>query len=104
MDKIKHKKLLKTKEINDRIEKASHLLLNEGKSLREIALLLHSSKSNIHLDLTDRIKNIDYDKYVIIKNKLKEHYRHKRKNKKAQEDVIERDNIIKQKAASRRRV
>lgn len=61
------------KYIIDRINEEVEIILNTGMTIREVAKLSSISKSTVHKDLNERLKEIDEDKYEKIKEIFKEH-------------------------------
>ena len=61
------------KEIINRVEEVSNYILNTNKTIREVAKIFKVSKSTIHKDISDRLIEIDYQKYLNIEKILKNH-------------------------------
>lgn len=61
--------------IKDRVISVGNYMLNSKKTIREIADIYGVSKSTIHKDLSERLKNIDNELYsevsIIIENHIK---------------------------------
>lgn len=66
MDNIK-------KDITDRVFAESLCMLNTRKTVREIAKEFKISKSTVHKDLHERLKELDNDLYYKIGKIMKEH-------------------------------
>ena len=61
------------KEIINRVEEVSNYILNTKKTIREVAKKFNVSKSTIHKDISSRLIEIDYQKYLDIEKILKHH-------------------------------
>lgn len=59
--------------INKRVIDEANYILETKKTIREIALENNISKSTVHKDLHERLKNIDKNLYVKVKKILQEH-------------------------------
>ncbi len=59
--------------INERVLKETEFILKTGHTIREIALHFHVSKSTVHKDLHERLKLIDKNRYIQVKEILKYH-------------------------------
>ena len=59
--------------IMDRVIKESNYIIETKKTIREIAEVFNVSKSTVHKDLKDRLKNIDKYMYSEVSNILKYH-------------------------------
>ena len=54
------------------LEEAEHIL-NTKDTLRQTAKIFKVSKSTVHKDISERLKIIDYDKYLKIEDIFKYH-------------------------------
>lgn len=61
------------KEIISRVVEVSNYILKTKKTIREVAKIFNVSKSTIHKDISDRLLEIDYQKYQSIEEILKNH-------------------------------
>ena len=61
------------KEIVKRVEEEAEYLVKTKKTIREIAKKFKISKSTVHKDMKERLKEIDLKKYHIIQNIFQEH-------------------------------
>lgn len=61
------------KEIIERIIKESDYIIETNKTIREVASQFKISKSTVHKDLHERLKNIDIDKFSKVQTILKYH-------------------------------
>ncbi len=61
------------KYIKNRIELEVHYIIEDNLTIREIANILKLSKSTVHKDLTDRLKQIDQEDYKEVKKILQQH-------------------------------
>lgn len=61
------------KEIIKRVEEVSDYILETKKTIRETAKKYKISKSTVHKDIRERLREIDIDKYNQIKIILKKH-------------------------------
>ena len=61
------------KKLINRVLEESKYILNTDKTVREIAKVFNVSKSTVHKDLKDRLKNIDKYMYSEVSNILKYH-------------------------------
>lgn len=60
--------------IDERVINEALYIIDTNKTVREIARIFNVSKSTIHKDLHDRLKDIDYDLYIKVTNILNNHY------------------------------
>lgn len=58
------------KDIIDRIVKEGEYISENGATVRQTALVFHFSKSTVHKDVTDRLKDLDYELYLKVKKVL----------------------------------
>lgn len=61
------------KEIINRVLEVSNYIINTKNTIRDTAKVFNVSKSTIHKDISDRLIDIDYNKYIIIEDILKNH-------------------------------
>lgn len=61
------------KEIINRVLEVSNYIINTKDTIRNTAQVFKVSKSTIHKDISDRLMDIDYSKYLIIEDILKNH-------------------------------
>lgn len=61
------------KDIADRVFEESTYMLNTGKTVREIATEFKISKSTVHKDLHERLKDLDKKLYNKIEKIMKAH-------------------------------
>ena len=59
--------------IKKRVLEESIYIINTEDTIREIAKKFNVSKSTVHKDLTDRLKEIDDEVYIKVSNILKYH-------------------------------
>ena len=59
--------------IRDRIIEEANCIIRTKKTIREIASIFNISKSTVHKDISDRLKNINYNKYLLVSEILKMH-------------------------------
>ncbi len=67
-------------EIINRVKNMANMILENKSTVREVALYVGYSKSTVHKDLTEKLRQIDYDLYTQVKdllehNKLVRHIR-----------------------------
>ena len=62
------------KKIIKRVLDESNYILDTGKTVREIAKVFKVSKSTVHQDLSERLKELDSNKYIEVLEILKYHY------------------------------
>ena len=60
-------------EINKRVIEEANCMLETNQTIRQIATIYHVSKSTVHKDLNERLKDINQEKYIKIKEILKFH-------------------------------
>ena len=56
--------------IDNRVLYTAHLMLDGGKTVREVAKIIGYSKSTVHNDLTLRLQNLDLALYEEVKDLL----------------------------------
>lgn len=61
------------KEMRERILAEADIILQQKMTVRSLAILKGSSKSTIHKDLTERLRQIDEEKYQKIQKLFLEH-------------------------------
>ena len=61
------------KEIIERTVKEANYMVKTNETIRQIAKVFNVSKSTVHKDLQDRLKNLDKKTYLQIKKILKRH-------------------------------
>jgi len=61
------------KEIINRVLEVSNYIINTKDTIRDTAKVFNVSKSTIHKDISDRLIDLDYNKYIIIEDILKNH-------------------------------
>lgn len=61
------------KEIINRVLEVANYIIDTKKTIRDTAKVFNVSKSTIHKDLSNRLVDIDYPKYLIIEGILKKH-------------------------------
>jgi len=61
------------KEIIDRVLNVSNYIIDTKNTIRKTANVFKVSKSTIHKDISDRLIDIDYNKYLVIESILKNH-------------------------------
>jgi len=59
--------------ISERVLNESDYILKTGYTIREIAKKFKVSKSTVHKDLNERLKKINKEKYIKVKNILNYH-------------------------------
>ena len=59
--------------IKKRVLEESIYIINTEDTIREVAKKFNVSKSTVHKDLTDRLKEIDDEVYIKVSNILKYH-------------------------------
>lgn len=65
------------KNIKERVLEISDYIIDTNQTIREISKHYSVSKSTVHKDLSERLKYIDYSKYVKVKEILVEHDKNK---------------------------
>ena len=61
------------KNIINRVIEESNFIIETKKTIREIANTFQVSKSTVHKDLNERLKNINYKNYEKVKEIFNEH-------------------------------
>ena len=61
------------KKIITRVLEVSDYIINTKNTIRNTAKVFKVSKSTIHKDISDRLRDIDYSKYLLIEDVLKNH-------------------------------
>ncbi len=61
------------KQIIDRVYKEYECIINTKATIREIAKLFNVSKSTVHKDFSNRLIELDYEKYINVSKILKHH-------------------------------
>lgn len=61
------------KTITKRVLQEANYIIDTGKTVREIATIFHVSKSTVHKDLHERLKDIDTRLYVDVEKILQYH-------------------------------
>lgn len=61
------------KSIIKRVEKEAEYIVRTKQTIRQIAQKFGISKSTVHKDIGERLKEIDIKKYQVIQNIFKEH-------------------------------
>lgn len=61
------------KEIIDRTLRESSYIIKTEQTVREISKKFNVSKSTVHKDLSERLKDIDNKKYLLVTRILKKH-------------------------------
>ena len=61
------------KKIVDRVYREYDCIMNTKSTIREIAKLFNVSKSTVHKDLSNRLIELDYNKYIDVSKILKHH-------------------------------
>ena len=61
------------KEIIKRVEEEAEYIIKTRQTIRQIAEKFGISKSTVHKDMKDRLKEIDLNQYNLIKNIFKDH-------------------------------
>lgn len=56
--------------IDKRVIEIAYLMLDGNRTVREVSKLIGYSKSTVHNDLTNRLKEIDYSLYLDVKKLL----------------------------------
>lgn len=59
--------------IKKRVIKESNYIIKTNKTIRETAKKFNVSKSTVHNDIHKILKKIDYEKFIIINNIMKNH-------------------------------
>lgn len=84
-------------EITKRVIDEANYILETNKTIREIAKENKISKSTVHKDLHERLKNIDIKLYVKVNKILQEHIdiRHIRGGESTRQKYLKRKEILK---------
>lgn len=61
------------KEIAERVKQLADYIINTKKTIREAAKAFNISKSTVHKDISERLKNINIIKYNQVEEIFKEH-------------------------------
>lgn len=61
------------KEIIKRVEQEADYIVKTKKTIRDIAKKFGISKSTVHKDMQERLKEISFDKYQIVRSIFQEH-------------------------------
>lgn len=61
------------KELINRVIQISDYIIETKDTIRKTALVFKISKSTVHKDIQERLKEIDYDKYKVIESIFKNH-------------------------------
>lgn len=61
------------KKIVNRVYKEYDYIMNTKSTIRKIAEIFNVSKSTVHKDLSNRLLELDYNKYVKVSEILKHH-------------------------------
>lgn len=59
--------------IKKRVIKESNYIIKTNKTIRETAKKFNVSKSTVHNDIHKILKKIDYEKFIIVNNIMKDH-------------------------------
>lgn len=59
--------------INERVLKEADYILKTKDTIRQLANIFCISKSTVHKDLKERLKHIDYEKYIEVKKIMEYH-------------------------------
>ena len=59
--------------IKKRVIKESNYIIKTNKTIRETAKKFNVSKSTVHNDIHKILKKIDYEKFIIVNNIMKNH-------------------------------
>jgi len=78
----------------ERIKREASYMIETNETVREIAKKFHVSKSTVHKDLHERLRNIDYNLYIKTEEILKYHtmIRHIRGGESTRKKYIENKN------------
>lgn len=57
----------------ERVKEEADIIINTKKTIRDIAKISKISKSTVHKDLNERLKEIDKERYIKVKEIFKEH-------------------------------
>ncbi len=82
--------------ISERVINEANYIIETKKTIREIAHISNISKSTVHKDLHERLKNIDKNMYIRVKEILKEHIeiRHIRGGESTRQKYLKRKEIL----------
>ena len=69
--------MIKNDNINERCIKEGLFLIQQKCSIRECSKVFKISKSTVHLDVSKRLKNIDFLLYEQVKVLLKKNFKNK---------------------------
>ncbi len=58
-------------DIIDRIIEEANYIINTGATVRQTANIFHFSKSTVHKDVAERLKNVDKELFAKVKKILK---------------------------------
>lgn len=61
------------KEIIERVKEVADYIISTKKTIREVAQVFKISKSTVHKDISERLKEIDITKYNEVENIFNEH-------------------------------
>lgn len=61
------------KEITERVKELADYIISTKKTIRETAKMFKISKSTVHKDISERLKELDFNKYTTVENIFKEH-------------------------------
>ena len=61
------------KEIIERVKNETDYILKTKKTIRQTAKEFNMSKSTVHKDINERLKYIDKEKYILIKELMENH-------------------------------
>lgn len=56
--------------LDNRVIRIAYLMLEGKRTVREVAKMIGFSKSTVHNDITTRLKELDYDLYVRVRDLL----------------------------------
>ena len=59
--------------IKKRVIKESNYIIKTNKTIRETAKKFNVSKSTVHNDIHKILKKIDYEKFIVVNNIMKNH-------------------------------
>lgn len=61
------------KEIAERVKALADYIVSTKKTIRETAKIFKISKSTVHKDISERLKELDFNKYIKVEDIFKEH-------------------------------
>lgn len=61
------------KEIAERVKELADYIVSTKKTIRETAKIFKISKSTVHKDISERLKELDFNKYIKVEDIFKEH-------------------------------